>query len=56
VKPIGSDIDFLKAIAETMMEAHDRFYVEQAHYARTIPIPTLVGQRLGVVDSDVLKR
>ena len=41
VKPIGSDIDFLKAIAETMMEAHDRFYVEQANYARTIPIPTI---------------
>jgi NTE family protein len=41
VKPIGSDIDFLKAIAETMMEAHDRFYVEQANYARTIPIPTM---------------
>lgn len=38
---IGSDIDFLKAIAETMMEAHDRFYVDQANYARTIPIPTL---------------
>jgi NTE family protein len=41
VPQIGSDIDFLKAIAETMMEAHDRFYVEQANYARTIPIPTL---------------
>lgn len=41
VKPIGSDIDFLKAIAETLMEAHDRFYVEQANYVRTIPIPTL---------------
>jgi NTE family protein len=40
VKPLVSDIDFLKAIAETMMEAHDRFYVEQANYARTIPIPT----------------
>jgi NTE family protein len=38
---IGSDVDFLKAIGETMMEAHDRFYVEQANYARTIPIPTL---------------
>ena len=23
------------------MEAHDRFYVEQANYARTIPIPTM---------------
>ena len=41
VKPLRSDIDFLKAIAETMMEAHDRFYVEQANYARTIPIPTM---------------
>ena len=40
-QPIGSDIDFIKAIVETMMEAHDRFYVEQANYARTIPIPTL---------------
>jgi NTE family protein len=39
--PIHSDVDFLKAIGETMMEAHDRFYVEQANYARTIPIPTL---------------
>jgi NTE family protein len=41
VPPIGSRIDFLKAIAETMMEAHDRFYVEQANYARTIAIPTI---------------
>ncbi len=41
VKPLRSDIDFLEAIAETMMEAHDRFYVEQANYARTIPVPTL---------------
>jgi NTE family protein len=38
---IGSDLEFLKAIGETMMEAHDRFYVEQANYARTIPIPTM---------------
>jgi NTE family protein len=41
VAVIDSDVDFLKAIAQTMMEAHDRFYVEQANYARTIPIPTL---------------
>ncbi len=41
VAAVGSDVDFLKAIAETMMQAHDRFYVEQANYARTIPIPTL---------------
>ena len=32
---------YVRAIADTMMQAHDRFYVEQANYARTIPIPTL---------------
>ena len=31
----------MKALAQTMMEAHDRLYVEQSNYARTIPIPTL---------------
>ncbi len=41
VEPIDSDIGYLRAIGETMMEAHDRMYVEQATYARTIPIPTL---------------
>jgi NTE family protein len=39
--PVTSPIDFAKAIAETMMEAHDRFYIEQANFARTVPIPTL---------------
>ncbi|HEY1359244.1 MAG TPA: patatin-like phospholipase family protein [Thermoleophilaceae bacterium] len=34
-------IDFLKAIGQTVLEAHDRLYVEQADFARTIPIPTL---------------
>ncbi|HSD77462.1 MAG TPA: patatin-like phospholipase family protein [Solirubrobacteraceae bacterium] len=37
----GSVVGYVKAIAQTMMEAHDRLYVEQANYARTIPIPTL---------------
>ena len=37
---IPSPIGYVKAIADTMMQAHDRFYVEQANYARTIPIPT----------------
>ena len=32
---------FLLALARTMMEAHDRLYIEQAQFARTIPIPTL---------------
>jgi NTE family protein len=35
----GAVIDYVKALAQTMMEAHDRLYVEQANYA--IPIPTL---------------
>jgi len=37
----GAVVDYVKALAQTMMEAHDRMYVEQASYARTIPIPTL---------------
>jgi NTE family protein len=36
-----SILGFLLAIAHTMMEAHDRLYVEQANYARTIPINTV---------------
>jgi NTE family protein len=34
-------IDFFKAMAQTVLEAHDRLYLEQADFARTIPIPTL---------------
>ena len=34
-------VRYVKALAQTMMEAHDRLYVEGANYARTIPIPTL---------------
>jgi NTE family protein len=33
--------DYVKAMAQTMMEAHDRLYVQQAQWARTIPIPTI---------------
>jgi NTE family protein len=32
------------SIGRTMMEAHDRLYVEQANYARTIPIDTIGGK------------
>jgi NTE family protein len=34
-------IEFLEAIAHTAMEAHDRLYLEQATFARTIPISTI---------------
>jgi NTE family protein len=37
--PIGL-YRFGRALIETMVEAHDRLYVEEAHFARTIPIPT----------------
>jgi len=38
---VTSDLGFLMAMEATATQAHDRFYVEQASYARTIPIPTL---------------
>jgi len=37
----GSLVDYVKSLALTMMDAHDRLYLEKATYARTIPIPTL---------------
>jgi NTE family protein len=37
----GTLLDFVKSLALTMMAAHDRMYIEQATWARTIPIPTL---------------
>ena len=35
---VGALMDYLKSLAQTMMAAHDRLYIEQADYARTIPI------------------
>jgi NTE family protein len=34
-------IAYLTSIVGTMLEAHDRLYLKQADYARTIPVPTL---------------
>ena len=42
----------MKALAQTMMEAHDRLYIEQSSYARTIPIPTL---GVGTTEFDLSK-
>jgi len=39
--PIRGLITYLTSLISTMLEANDRRYVEQADYARTIPIPTL---------------
>jgi NTE family protein len=53
-----SILGFLLAIGHTMMEAHDRLYVEQANYARTIPIDTLGVQttQFSIDDDPRLKR
>ena len=48
----GAVIDYVKSLAQTMMEAHDRLYVEQSNYARTIPIPTL---GVGTTEFDLSK-
>lgn len=37
---LPSPIGYVRALAETMMQAHDRFYVEQENFVRTIAIPT----------------
>nr|WP_246351678.1 patatin-like phospholipase family protein [Deinobacterium chartae] len=32
---------YLRSLIETMLEAHDRLYIEKANFARTVAIPTL---------------
>jgi len=34
-------VDLTSAMVHTMLEAHDRMYLEQETFARTVPIPTL---------------
>jgi NTE family protein len=46
----GSLLDYLKSLASTVMAAHDRLYLENATYARTIPIPTL---GIGTTEFDI---
>src|ERR1051326_340730 len=36
-----SIVDYLKALLATLMEAHDRYYLETDSYVRTVTIPTL---------------
>ena len=40
-EPTKSLVGYIKAVADTAMEAHDRFYVEDENFARTIPLSTL---------------
>lgn len=38
---IEATVDYVKSLVFTMMEAHDRLYIEMADFVRTICIPTL---------------
>jgi NTE family protein len=49
---VSALIDYVKAMAQTMMEAHDRLYIEQEQFARTIPIPTL---GVGTTEFDITR-
>src|SRR5438552_193804 len=44
---IQAVVDYMKSLVQTSMEFHDRLYIEQADFARTIPISTL-----GVASTD----
>ena len=48
----GSVVDFVKALASTMMEAHDRLYLEKSTFVRTIPIPTI---GVGTTEFDITR-
>ncbi len=43
-------VDYARNIVETMLEAHDRFYVEQSDFERTIAIDSL---GVGITEFDL---
>jgi NTE family protein len=45
-------VQLLSGLVHTMMEAHDRLYVEKAQYARTVGIPTL---GVGTTEFDIAR-
>ncbi|HYZ19472.1 MAG TPA: patatin-like phospholipase family protein [Gaiellaceae bacterium] len=49
---VSALIDYVKAMAQTMMEAHDRLYIEKEQFARTVPIPTL---GVGTTEFDITR-
>jgi len=54
-QPAAEDTDivtYLKDLASTMMEAHDRMYLQNDTFVRTIPIPTL---GVGTTEFDLSK-
>ncbi len=40
-RPVENLGEYFGALIQTMLEAHDRLYIENADFVRTIPIPTL---------------
>ena len=40
-QPHANIFDFVKALVQTMVEAHDRMYLENDSFVRTIGVPTL---------------
>jgi NTE family protein len=38
---LGAVIDYFRSLVDTVLEAHDRLYIDKADFARTIPIDTL---------------
>jgi NTE family protein len=47
---LGSTVEFVKGLAQTMVSAHDRHYLERSHFDRTIAVPSL---GVGTVDFDL---
>ena len=56
--PVAKTLDYAKSVLETLLEAHDRMYLEAADFARTIPIDSLGVKTtefdLGDADKDAL--
>lgn len=50
--PDTSFVTYIKDLASTMMEAHDRMYLQNDTFVRTIPIPTL---GVGATEFDLAK-
>ncbi|QIN78743.1 hypothetical protein GBA65_09660 [Rubrobacter marinus] len=40
-------LGYLRALADTMIEEHDRLYLEEHDFVRTVPIDTLGGRTCG---------
>ena len=46
-------MDYTRNLVETMLEAHDRFYIEESDFERTITIDTL---GVGITEFDLSRK